>query len=63
MNLQAKLETRVSKEGKEYVCISIQLTKTLEKLVFLTPAELECVNFAYGIAEKSNTIKLNTKGE
>lgn len=63
MNLQARLEERVSKDGKPYICVSIQLTKTLEKLVFLTPAELECINFAYGNADKNNTIKLNAKGE
>lgn len=35
------LEERTSKKGTTYQCIVIKLTDRLEKLVFLTDAELE----------------------
>ena len=41
MDINARLETRVSKAGREYKCIVIKLSPTSEKLVFLQPAELE----------------------
>lgn len=37
----ATLEERVSKKGNTYQCIVIKITDKIEKLVFLTPAELE----------------------
>lgn len=37
------IETRVSKQGREYQVLVIKLTPTYEKLVFLTNAELELI--------------------
>lgn len=47
MKLEAMLETRKSKEGKEYEVISIKLSEHSEKLVFLTPAEKELLKLHY----------------
>lgn len=41
MKLNCTLETRLSKSGKEYQVVVIKLTDKSEKLVFLSPAELE----------------------
>lgn len=41
INLEATLETRQSKEGKDYQVVVINLTPTYQKLVFLDRAELE----------------------
>lgn len=41
MKLNCTLETRLSKSGKEYQVAVIKLTDKSEKLVFLSPAELE----------------------
>lgn len=41
MKLNCTLETRLSKNGKEYQVVVIKLTDKSEKLVFLSPAELE----------------------
>lgn len=41
MRLNATLETRTSKEGKSYECIVIKISEHSEKIVFLSPAELE----------------------
>lgn len=44
MNIQAKLEERISeKSGKPYICLVIKLTPTYEKLVFLDKAEIELI--------------------
>lgn len=54
ITLEATLETRQSKEGKDYQVIVINLTPTYQKLVFLDRAELELIkntsksdNFGY----------------
>lgn len=39
--IACKLEERTSKAGNPYRCLVIKLTPTYEKIVFLTPAELE----------------------
>lgn len=44
MQVNGKIETRTSKQGKEYRVLVIKLTDTYEKLVFLTNAELELLN-------------------
>ena len=44
--VECTLETRISKKGSEYQVISIKLTPTYEKLVFLEPAELELLNLS-----------------
>lgn len=47
MEVKATLETRHSeKSGKDYTVIVIQLTKNLQKVVFLEPAELEALRLA-----------------
>ena len=54
MNIQATLEQRVSKVGNPYKCIVIKLTANVEKLIFLTDAEM-------ALLELSNPkIKLNS---
>lgn len=52
MDLKAKLEERVSKEGNPYVAVVIKLTDTYEKLVFLDKAELELLKLTYGNSQK-----------
>lgn len=54
INLEATLETRQSKEGKDYQVVVVNLTSTYQKLVFLDRAELELLkqssksdNFGY----------------
>lgn len=49
MNIQTvacKLEQRTSKAGNSFTCLVIKLTPNYEKLVFLTPAELELLKVA-----------------
>lgn len=53
MNLQAKLEERVSKDGtKNYFCIVIKITDNVEKIVFLDKAEIELIRLTYGNSQK-----------
>lgn len=40
------LEERTSKKGSNYQCIVIKLTDKLEKLVFLTDAEIELLKLS-----------------
>lgn len=39
--IEATLQERVSKKGTTYQCLVLKLTENMEKLVFLTQAELE----------------------
>ena len=41
MKFDAVLETRTGKKGNVYECLVIKLSPNVEKLVFLTTAELE----------------------
>jgi len=41
MNINATLETRTNKEGKTYECVILKISDKSEKIVFLSPAELE----------------------
>lgn len=41
MSINATLETRTNKEGKVYKCVVIKISHNSEKIVFLSPAELE----------------------
>ena len=41
MKLDATLEIRTSKEGKQYEVVVLKLSQSSEKLVFLSPAEKE----------------------
>lgn len=43
---KATLETRTSKKGTDYEVLVIKLTDKLEKLVFLTQAELELLKIS-----------------
>lgn len=43
---KATLETRTSKKGSEYEVLVVKLTDKLEKLVFLTQAELELLKLS-----------------
>lgn len=40
-DIKATLETRTSSKGKDYKCVVLKLTEKSEKLVFLSPSELE----------------------
>lgn len=44
MDVKATLVEAISKSGKPYKYVSIKLTETLEKKVFLEPAEIELLN-------------------
>lgn len=57
MNIPAKLEERVSKNGNPYFCIVIKTTDEVEKLVFLDKAEIELIRLTYGNSQK---IKINS---
>lgn len=41
MEFKANLETRKSKKGTSYECLVIKLSPNVDKVVFLTTAELE----------------------
>lgn len=41
--IKATLETRVSSKGNNYECVVIKITDKIEKLVFLSPSELELI--------------------
>lgn len=41
IKVDATLEERTSKSGNKYKCIIIKISKNIEKIVFLEPAELE----------------------
>lgn len=43
MKLDCELVEKLSKQNKPYFCIVIHLTENLDKLVFLTQAELEII--------------------
>lgn len=43
MNIKATLQKRVSKKGNEYVCIVVSIADGIEKIIFLTPAELKLI--------------------
>lgn len=43
---EATLETRKSKSGNDYQVLVIKITDKIEKLVFLTPAELELLKLS-----------------
>lgn len=57
MNIPAKLEERVSKNGNPYICIVVKITDKVEKLVFLNEAELELIRLTYG---NNSKIKLTS---
>ena len=50
MEVKATLKDGVSKKGNTYKYISVMLTETLEKKVFLEPAEIELLE----LKEKEN---------
>lgn len=43
MNIKATLQERVSKKGNKYVCIVVCIADGIEKIIFLTPAELKLI--------------------
>lgn len=46
MNVSSEIKTGKSKEGKDYIYVSIMLTPTYEKRVFLDKAELEILKLS-----------------
>ncbi len=57
--LPASLESKTSKEGNPYMCISIKITDTYEKIVFLDRSEIELIKMVYSKEKTSNRINLN----
>lgn len=53
VEIQATLETRTSKKGKDYEVIVIKLSDNAEHLVFLNSAELELLKLYNGIQVKA----------
>lgn len=49
VEIHATLETRTSKKDNRYEVIVIKLSDNAEKLVFLTPAELELLKLYYEV--------------
>lgn len=49
IEVQATLETRTSKKGSDYEVVVLKLSDNTEKLVFLSPAELELIKLYNGI--------------
>ena len=48
MELKCTLKEEISqKSGKPYTFLSIMLTPSLEKKVFLDPSEIECIKLVY----------------
>lgn len=47
MNINAQLVEKVSKAGKNYICVDLYLTGTVKKTVFLTDAEVELIKLFY----------------
>lgn len=47
IELNARLETRKDKNGKDYQCVVVDLTDTYQKIVFLLPSEKELVKLYY----------------
>jgi len=54
MNIPATLEQRISKAGKPYKCIIVKLTADVEKMIFLTDAEMALLELT-----ANSKIKLN----
>ena len=49
IEVQATLETRTSKKGNDFEVVVLKLSDNAEKLVFLTPAELELLKLYNGV--------------
>ena len=49
IDIQSTLETRQSKKGTEFEVVVIKLSDNADKLVFLSPAELELLKLYHGI--------------
>ena len=49
IDIEARLETRTSKKGTSYEVVVIKLSDNAERLVFLTPAELELLKLYNGV--------------
>lgn len=56
MDVKATLETRQSKEGRDYQVIVVKLTDNYEKLVFLDRSEIELLRVTKK-NEKPNFLK------
>lgn len=59
MNIDARLEERISKEKTPYFCIVIKLTENAEKIVFLNSVELELLRLTHG--NNSQKIKMSNQ--
>lgn len=47
VKLPCSLREQISKKGSKYMALTIQLTPTLKKTVFMDPAEVEVVKLYY----------------
>lgn len=59
MEIKAKLEERISKDGKPYFCIVVNITDNVEKIVFLDKAEIELIRLTYS----NNNHKFKTSNQ
>ena len=59
IKLPCTLEGRISKEGNPYMCISIKVTDTYEKLVFLEKSEIELIKMVFGNEKTTNSISVS----
>ena len=57
INLPCTLESKTSKEGNPYLCLSIKITNNYEKVVFLDKAEIELIKVMF--AGEKNTSKIS----
>ncbi len=48
MQVKAEIVRKVSKAGKEYIVVEIQLTSDYKKEVFLEKSEQSLIKLAYG---------------
>jgi hypothetical protein len=49
ISVKAEIRTMKSKEGKEYKALILKLTDKTEKMVIVSPAEIELLELKYGI--------------
>lgn len=54
MNIKAELVEKTSSKGNKYVVVSLHLTPTYDKDVFLDKAELELIKAQAVVAQNAN---------
>ena len=54
MNLKGQIVEEMSKQGKPYKCLKLELTPTYTKKIFLDEAELQLIEFSKTFDKKDN---------